>query len=158
MRFLKSFFVIAVLLATPVGAADFNTGVNAYLSGDYQTAFKEFHPLAEQGDAIAQNNLGVMYANGQGVPQDYKLAVQWYWKAAEQGLARAQFNLGVMYDRGEGLPQDSVTAHMWANISAANGAAPRLRDRIAARMTSDQLEEAQRRARVCMASDYKKCD
>ena len=158
MRFLKSFFVIAVLLATPVGAADFNTGVNAYLSGDYQTVLKEWQPLAEQGHAGAQNNLGWMYNNGQGVSQDYKLAVQWYRKAAERGHEYAQINLGGMYDRGEGVPQDSVTAHMWANISAANGAAPRLRDRIAARMTSDQLAEAQRRARVCRASDYKKCD
>jgi len=37
-----------------------------------------------RGDALAQNNLGVMYENGQGVPQDYKEAVKWYTKAAEE--------------------------------------------------------------------------
>ena len=122
MRFLKSCFIIAVLLATPVGAADYNAGFKAYQSGDYQTAFKKWQPLAEQGDEYAQNNLGVMYARGQGGLQDY------------------------------------VTAHMWGNISAANGHKPELRDLIAGWMTSDQLAEALRRARVCMASDYKNCD
>jgi uncharacterized protein len=47
-------------------------------------------PLAEQGVAPAQHDLGVMYANGQGVPQDYATAVSWYRKAAEQGLAHTK--------------------------------------------------------------------
>ena len=46
---------------------------------------KIMQELAEQGDAEAQFNLGVMYANGEGVPQDYAEAVKWYPKAAEQG-------------------------------------------------------------------------
>jgi TPR repeat protein len=49
---------------------------------------------AEQGDAQAQYNLGIMYDNGQDVPQDYTAAASWYRKAAEQGHAQAQFNLG----------------------------------------------------------------
>ena len=53
----------------------------------------------------AQYNLGVMYENGQGVPQDYKTAVKWYRLAAEQGDAGAQFNLGVRTAR-TGVPQD----------------------------------------------------
>ncbi len=59
----------------------------AYQRGDYATAILEFRPLAEQGNAIAQYNLGLMYGKGQGVPQDYAEAVQWYRKAAEQGVA-----------------------------------------------------------------------
>jgi TPR repeat protein len=194
MKFVKSFFVIAVLLATPVGAADNKAGWHAYQSGDYQNALREFQPRAEKGDPPAQTMLGMMYENGHGVPQNYKIAFNWYRKAAEQGNPHAQFKLGLMYTKGQGIPQDDklavqwyrkaaeqghdsahhylglkygngqgvpqdyVTAHMWANISAANGNKPRLRDWIAARMTSDQLAEAQRRARVCMASDYKNCD
>ena len=50
---------------------------------------------AEQGDATAQYNLGVCYANGKGVEKDAEEAVKWYHKAAEQGNARAQYNLGV---------------------------------------------------------------
>jgi TPR repeat protein len=63
-------------------------------------------PIAEQGDASAQYNLGVMYANGYGVPQDYAEAVRWYRLAAGQGNAKAQYNLGLMYYNGEGVPQD----------------------------------------------------
>ena len=52
---------------------------------------------AKQGDAEAQNDLGLMYRFGQGVLQNDKEAVRWYHLAAEQGHANAQFNLGVMY-------------------------------------------------------------
>ena len=78
----------------------------AYESKDYATALKLWRPLAEQGDAQAQYNLGIMYDNGQGVPQDDAEAVKWYRKAAEQGIAKAQYNLGVMYANGRGVPQD----------------------------------------------------
>ena len=61
------------------------------------TEFEEAKRLAEDGDAEAQNDLGVMYGNGEGVPQDYKEAVKWYRLAAEQGVAAAQYNLGGMY-------------------------------------------------------------
>jgi TPR repeat protein len=52
---------------------------------------------AEQGNADAQFDLGVMYDNGQGVPQDDKEAVVWLRKVAEQGPADAQYRLGLMY-------------------------------------------------------------
>jgi hypothetical protein len=92
---------------------------------------------AEQGDAEAHTNLGIMYENGQGVPQDYAAAVNWYRWAAQQGLARAQINLGVMYDKGRGVPQDFVVAHMWFNLAATSGdkVAVEHRDKAAARMT-----------------------
>jgi TPR repeat protein len=51
-------------------SADLQKGLTAYKSGDYATALREWTPLAKQGDAHAQNNLGLMYKNGQGVPQD----------------------------------------------------------------------------------------
>ena len=60
---------------------------------------------ANGGDAEAQVTLGVMHAEGRGVPQDAVEAVAWYGKAAEQGLAEAQYNLGVMYAEGRGVPQ-----------------------------------------------------
>ena len=78
--------------------------------------------FANLGNAVAQNNLGLMYANGKGVIQDYKTAVKWYRLAAEQGNADAQFNLGLMYGMGRGVIRDPVYAHMWYNIAASNGA------------------------------------
>ncbi len=101
--------------------ADFYKGVDAAQSGDFATALREFRPLAEQGIARAQHNLGVMYANGEGVPQDDKTALKWYTLAAEQGFANAQTILGAMYANGEGVPQDDKSAHMWGNIAASNG-------------------------------------
>jgi TPR repeat protein len=95
------------------GVADFNDGYDAYQKGDYKTAFNEFKPLAEQGDASAQYNLGVMYDNGKGVLKDDKEAVKWYRKAAEQGLASAQGNLGAMYANGHGVLKDLSKAKHW---------------------------------------------
>ena len=51
---------------------------------------------AERGDKEAQHNLGVMYDDGEGVPEDDAKAVTWYRMAAAQGYAAAQNNLGVM--------------------------------------------------------------
>ena len=66
----------------------------------------DWKPLAEQGFAQSQTNLGLMYGKDQGVKQNYKEAVKWYQVAAEQGLAQAQHNLGVMYGRGQGVAKD----------------------------------------------------
>ena len=127
--------VFALLLSVNV-AADFYDGVAAYKAGDYKTAFNEFKPLAEQGDADVQFILGVMYKNGQGVLQDDKEAVKWYTKAAEQGVAAAQFNLGVMYDTGEGVLQDDKEAVKWYTKAAEQGYFASLRSALVLRALS----------------------
>ena len=76
-------------------ATDFQKGLTAAQSGDNATALREWTPLAEQGNAGAQYNLGVMYDKGTGVEQDYRTAVKWYRLAAEQRNADAQSNLYV---------------------------------------------------------------
>ena len=60
---------------------------------DHEEAVKWYRKAADQGDADAQFNLGVMYYNGEGVPEDDKEAVKWWRKAAEQGHAEAQYFL-----------------------------------------------------------------
>ncbi len=136
------------MLASPV-LADYQAGVDAYKRGDYDTVLKEWRPLAEQGNASAQSNLGVMYDKGQGVSQDYQEAVRWYRLAAEQGHAKAQYNLGVMYRLGQGVPKDYALAHMWMNLAAAKRVkkAGKGRDLLEILMTPAQLAEAQRLAR-----------
>ena len=69
-------------------------------------------------DVTNQYNLGVMYYNGQGVPQDYKEAMKWFRMAAEQGHADAQYNLGVIYSNGKGVPQDHKEAMKWLRMAA----------------------------------------
>ncbi len=114
----------------------------------YASALRELRPLAEQGDATSQYNLGVLYANGQGVPKDYVQARQWYEQAATQDLALAQYNLGGLYAEGHGVPQDYVQAYKWYNLAAANGAevAGRHRDALAKYMTPAQIAEAEKLA------------
>ncbi len=103
---------------------------------------------AEQGNAVAQSNLGIIYQWGQGVPEDYKKSVYWYGKAAEQGHASAQYNLGVMYFHGKGVPQDYVIAHMFFKIAGANGEKEGTKQRglIAELMTLSQIADAERLA------------
>ncbi len=103
--------------------SDYQAGVDAYNRGDYDTALKEFRPLAVQGDPKAQNKMGVLYVLGEGVPQDYTEAVKWYRLAAEQGEAAAQYNLGLMYNNGQGVPQDYTEAVRWFRLGADQGEA-----------------------------------
>ena len=119
---------------------------------DYQEAVKWYRLAAGQGDATAQYNLGLKYANGEGVPQDYQEAVKWYRLAAEQGDDSAQFYLSGMYYDGHGVPQDYVQAHKWINLAASQttgkAEAYRLmRDKLAVLMTVSQVTKAQRLAR-----------
>ena len=151
--------VILALLAPLHTAADFDKGLAAALAGDYATAEKEYKKAAEQGNALAQHQLGFMYDFGLHALQDYKEAVKWYTLAAEQGHAVAQFNLGLMYQNSRGVIQDSVYAHMWFNTAAAEGneGARELRGLIEQQMTPAQIAEAQKLARECVAKEYKGC-
>ena len=108
---------------------------------------------AEQGDALAQYNLGLMYDSGEGVPQDHAEAARWFRLAAEQGHLGAQEFLGAKYWVGSGVPQDYVQAHMWLHLAASRltgedrekaveGGAS-----VALLMTPAKIAEAQRLAR-----------
>jgi len=74
---------------------------------------QQLRPLAEQGDADAQYELGLQYFNGYGVAKNYETATAWFRKAAEQGVAFAQYNLGLMYFYGQGVTQDYREAAAW---------------------------------------------
>ena len=78
---------------------------------------------AKIGNAAAQNNLGNMYATGEGVEQNYETAKGWYEKSAKQGYAAAQNNLGIMYANGEGVEQNYETAKGWYEKAAEQGLA-----------------------------------
>ena len=90
---------------------------DAYAANDYTKAFNLYKKAAEQEYAEAQNQLGVMYSSGQGVPQDKTEAVKWFRKAADQGHVKAQYNLGMCY-MGLGDYQSAAT---WFQIAANNG-------------------------------------
>ncbi len=110
-----------LLVSASVFSGDLDDGFEAYDRGDYATALSKHRPLAEQGVAPAQANLGWMYVKGKGVPKNYKQAAYWWTKAAEQGLAMAQYNLGQMYRRGKGVPRDYKQAVYWYTKVAEQG-------------------------------------
>jgi hypothetical protein len=113
--------VLSIVCLVASAWANFKAGVDAYHRGDYATALREWRPLAEQGDAGAQFNLGQLYVNGQGILQDHVQARQWYEKAAAQGHADAEVNLGILYVVGQGVPQDYKMAEYWLRLSANHG-------------------------------------
>ena len=94
---------------------------DAYSRGDYATAFRIFHLLANKGDTIAQRMLGVMYDDGTGVAQNYSEALIWWRKLADQGDAGAQFIVGLRYAEGKGLIQDNAKAVRWLRLAAEQG-------------------------------------
>ena len=112
--------VLSIGCLTAPAWTDFEAGEKAYSRGDCATALREWQPLAKQGQAVAQYHLGLLHANGQGVPNDDVQARQWYEKAAAQGHANPQASLGTVNGGTVGALQ---------------------RDELAIRMTSDQLAE-----------------
>ena len=87
----------------------------------WDTNIGDCRKKAEQGDAGAQYDLGLMYNNGQGVAQDYKEAVKWYKHSAEQGHAEAQNALGIVYANGQSVAQDYEEAAKWYRKAAEQG-------------------------------------
>src|SRR6266481_3215484 len=113
--------VLVSAFAAPVAAGTFEDAVDAHARGDYAKALRLIRPLANDGDAPAQFNLGLMYTTGQGVQQDNAAAALWFRKAAEQGYALAQSNLGTLYLYGRGVTQDDTAAVMWFRKAADQG-------------------------------------
>ncbi len=76
---------------------------------------------AKSGDAVAQFDLAVRYAEGDAAERNYELAAQWYGKAAEQGLAVAEYRLASLYEKGLGVSQDMQRAKNLYQRAAEKG-------------------------------------
>jgi len=149
--FMRTFFAVLLVavLATHANAQNFKVGLDAYDRGDFETALKEWRPLAERGDARAQFNLGIMHFNAQSVPHDPIKTVEWYRAAAEQGYGPAQVSLAFMYETGQGVLQNFIEAYKWLTLAAQNGVAGgEKRQTLAAKMTAGQITEAEQAAVV----------
>src|SRR5271165_7309672 len=109
-------FGVVLLCALPVWA-DVAAGMQAFKNKDYQRAYREWKAAADAGQAEAQFDLGVLYAQGLGVRRDLTEAANWYRKSAEQGNAEAEFALGQMYSRGWGVPRDEADAMRWFQMA-----------------------------------------
>ena len=147
-----SFAVLGLMFSFAAAAeSDYDKAVHVYGCADYPKAFNLFKPLAEQGDALAQFQVGMMIEQGQGADVDMNAAYQWYLKAAEQGMADAYFALGQLYSRGLAVTQDSVQAYAWFDLAVRGGhaVAGDWLNMQANKMMPDQIQAAQN-----VASDW----
>ena len=98
---MKKITILMLLFSGLVIASDFDEAVKAFNDGDFKAAYKIFSELAENKDANAQCELGLMHYNGKGIKKDFKQAFYWFKKAAYKGSVKAQYYMGVMYSRGK---------------------------------------------------------
>ena len=134
--------------------AEVDVAYDAYQRGDYALAYDEWLPLAEEGDAEAQFNLGILHDLGQGVAQSKARAAAWYGRSAGQGYAAAQYNLAVMFANGEGAPRNDVLAYVLFDLAAADDPeAAEQRDLMARRIAAGEIDRALRLAERAREDD-----
>ena len=113
--------VIASATATPAPSASDRSDQEDTSPPSEPGVMEMLTAAAEQGDAVAQHDLGARYLDGAAVEQDLDLAVKWLRRAASQGMAAAQHRLAVMYDDGTGVKADRNLSAMWHTRAASQG-------------------------------------
>jgi len=109
------------LTAIAASADSLQDGASAFQRGDYNRALSTWRPLAVQGNPTAQNNLGIMYLDGKGVPRNTNEAVRYLSLSAAAGSSLGQNNLGGLYRDGKGVPRDYGKAAQWFSAAASQG-------------------------------------
>ena len=104
--------------APPLDPALFDEGVEAYMAGDYVTAYVKWLPFAKAGDPAAQRNIGHMHRKGLGVSQSFERAYQLFKMSAYRGLPTAMGNLALAYYKGEGTDKNHTEARHWFEQAA----------------------------------------
>ena len=110
--------LLLLFLMLGVAAAQRTNSASGVINSE--TSFAALKAQAENGDGDAQESLGVMYENGQGVSQDYVEAAKWYRREAEQGYIWGEVNIGRCYYTGAGVPKNYVEAYKWLNLASAH--------------------------------------
>ncbi len=123
---MRSLLVALIISTALVSAswANLEQGTAAYNRGDYSAAFAAFKSAAKGGNAEARYRMGLMYLNGQGIPQNYPAALEALEGAAGRGHHAAQYQTARMYDIGRGVrTKNPLAAYKWFQ-KAANGGHP----------------------------------
>ena len=115
------FFVFLSLFLFLAACGPESDPKKAFDKGDYETAFKLWIPMAENGDTEAQNYLGILYYMGLGTNKDYQKALVWYERAARAGNPDAQRNYGDMINFGRGTKKDNYRAFIWYFAASQQG-------------------------------------
>ena len=152
-----------MLFGRPIAAHadDASDGDAAFHNGDYAKAKRLLMPLAKEGNAVAERDIGLMYFGGNGVAHDSHEAVRWLLLSARQGQIGGQVSLGIAYAVGEGVEQNLPQAYVWFSAAASQRVgrtvAAKYRDHVAAELPPDQLQRAQGMAARCKATNYRDC-
>lgn len=101
-------------------ATEYQYGLGGLIEDDAE-AIKWMRMSALQGTAIAQYNLGLMFANGEGTPKNYAKAMEWLLKSANQGYLEGQTTLGRVYAAGEITPKNYEQAIYWLSKAVKGG-------------------------------------
>jgi TPR repeat protein len=114
---------------------------------------------ADQGQPAALNSLGILYAQGKGVPRDYGAAARYFRQSALQGYAPAMANLGFLYESGIDGRRDDQEAYAWLLLAVSAGVADRDHDvtifrmgMLAERMGRLKVSAAEARAKEIAAT------
>jgi len=161
----KSFTLALAVAALTLGslaarADNLQDGAKAFQGGQYSRALTLWRPLATQGNPVAQNNLGIMYLDGKGVPRDFARAMQWFSASASQGNSAGMYNMGLMYELGQGIKPDPFRAYMWYALAADQGNMPNAvahRNALWSRMTPAAQNQARELSVACKRNNYKGC-
>ena len=120
-KFTNTSILFLILSAGNLFADPISEAQKAYMLEDYTKADNLIRPLAENGDILAQYNLGVMYANEKSKIHDYQEAAKWFRMAADQGDTDAQVWLGAAYAGGRGVTWDYKKAIDWYRLAGNQG-------------------------------------
>ncbi|MGJ8532129.1 MAG: tetratricopeptide repeat protein [Alphaproteobacteria bacterium] len=146
-------FVLAGLATQSAAGADLFDGLTAMKASRFEEAREIFLPLAQGGNADAEELIGVMYAMGLGVERDDERAFDWYLRASLKGHPGAQSGIGWYYEVGRGIPApDLPRAYTWYTLSAIGGdpdAAISMNE-VVKKMTPEQIAKAE-----LLIDDYK---
>jgi TPR repeat protein len=118
---LTSLLLLGLSSACTTYAPTVAQGLEFYDEGDFTKAFQTLDKLAREGNTQAQQVLGVMYENGQGVKKDERLAIVWFRQAAEANNASAQYLLGSILERQSAGSETPGEALKWYRRAATNG-------------------------------------
>ncbi len=146
-------FALAGLATQSAVGADLFDGLTAMKASRFEEAREIFLPLAQGGNADAEELIGVMYAMGLGVERDDERAFDWYLRASLKGHPGAQSGIGWYYEVGRGIPApDLPRAYTWYTLSAIGGdpdAAISMNE-VVKKMTPEQIAKAE-----LLIDDYK---
>ncbi|MFZ0959089.1 MAG: GAF domain-containing protein [Candidatus Sulfotelmatobacter sp.] len=147
--------VQTVLASAPASGPDSNPAAVSVSSAANNSSrpvdtstLAQLRQLADQGDPLAQNALGLRYAQGDGVKLNEVEAARWFTKAAEQGDVAAQSKLGSLYWVGRGVPASLHDAYFWTVLARAGGdkGSKELANIIGDHMTRAQSEQIEQDA------------